>query len=110
MVLSSLLLISWSQGPFGPLVDLRQTTVYKLSLCKGSSPASDDSQDDSQPGGRRRTRPLDHGLLMRTVDRQHTFVDGPGRQPRGLQNRFRGAVEASWVGSIPIHPRHFRQS
>src|SRR5206468_11850416 len=26
--------------------------------------------------------------------------------PRGLQNRLRGAVEASWVGSIPIHPRH----
>src|SRR5579859_541483 len=24
---------------------------------------------------------------------------------RGLQNRLRGAVEASWVGSIPIHPR-----
>src|SRR5437899_11730537 len=23
----------------------------------------------------------------------------------GLQNRLRGAVEASWVGSIPIHPR-----
>jgi hypothetical protein len=27
--------------------------------------------------------------------------------PRGLQNRLRGAVEASWVGSIPIHPRQF---
>lgn len=25
--------------------------------------------------------------------------------PRGLQNRLRGAAEASWVGSIPIHPR-----
>jgi hypothetical protein len=24
---------------------------------------------------------------------------------RGLQNRWRGAVKASWVGSIPIHPR-----
>ena len=24
---------------------------------------------------------------------------------KGLQNRLRGAVEASWVGSIPIHPR-----
>jgi len=23
---------------------------------------------------------------------------------RGLQNCLRGAVEASWVGSIPIHP------
>jgi hypothetical protein len=36
-----------------------------------------------------------------------TLVDGRGRQPRGLQNRLRGAAEASWVGSIPIHPRHF---
>ncbi len=24
----------------------------------------------------------------------------------GLQNRLRGAAEALWVGSIPIHPRH----
>jgi len=24
---------------------------------------------------------------------------------RSLQNCLRGAVEASWVGSIPIHPR-----
>jgi hypothetical protein len=32
-------------------------------------------------------------------------VDADGRQKRGLQNRLRGAVEASWVGSIPIHPR-----
>jgi len=35
-------------------------------------------------------------------------MDTGGRQTRGLQNRLRGAVEASWVGSIPIHPRHFR--
>jgi len=33
-------------------------------------------------------------------------MDGGGRQTRGLQNRLRGAAEASWVGSIPIHPRH----
>src|SRR5438445_12918148 len=26
----------------------------------------------------------------------------------GLQNRLRGAVEASWVGWIPIHPATFR--
>ena len=29
-----------------------------------------------------------------------------GCATRGLQNRLRGADEASWVGSIPIHPRH----
>jgi hypothetical protein len=29
---------------------------------------------------------------------------------RGLQNRLRGAVEASWVGSIPIHPRQISVS
>jgi hypothetical protein len=28
-----------------------------------------------------------------------------GRRDRGLQNRLRGRAEASWVGSIPIHPR-----
>ena len=34
-------------------------------------------------------------------------MDGSGRRTHGLQNRLRGAAEASWVGSIPIHPRHF---
>ena len=29
--------------------------------------------------------------------------------PRGLQNRLRGAAEASRVGSIPIHPRLSRR-
>ena len=33
-------------------------------------------------------------------------MDDRGRESRGLQNRLRGAAEASWVGSIPIHPRH----
>ncbi len=28
-----------------------------------------------------------------------------GHEVGGLQNRLRGAAEASWVGSIPIHPR-----
>jgi hypothetical protein len=35
-------------------------------------------------------------------------MDPGGWQARGLQNRLRGAVEASWVGSIPIHPRQPR--
>src|SRR5438552_10828752 len=34
-----------------------------------------------------------------------TPLDSGGRRTGGLQNRLRGAVEASWVGSIPIHPR-----
>src|SRR5258708_30981058 len=33
-----------------------------------------------------------------------------GRETKGLQNRLRGTVEASWVGSIPIHPRHLSLS
>ena len=36
-------------------------------------------------------------------------MDNCGRLARGLQNRLRGAVEASWVGSIPIHPAKFRR-
>jgi hypothetical protein len=39
------------------------------------------------------------------IDLQRTLVDAHGRLTRRLQNRLRGAVEASWVGSIPIHPR-----
>jgi hypothetical protein len=38
---------------------------------------------------------------------ERTLMDDYGHQTRGLQNRLRGAAEASWVGSIPIHPRHF---
>ncbi len=34
------------------------------------------------------------------------LLNSNGRVTRGLQNRLRGAAEASWVGSIPIHPRH----
>ena len=35
-------------------------------------------------------------------ERSRTLAD---IRKRGLQNRLRGAAEASWVGSIPIHPR-----
>jgi hypothetical protein len=34
-------------------------------------------------------------------------MDACGWLPRGLQNRLRGAVEASWVGSIPSIPATF---
>ncbi|HEX2713958.1 MAG TPA: hypothetical protein VHM88_17330 [Candidatus Acidoferrales bacterium] len=43
---------------------------------------------------------------VRRFDLARTSADGSGREKRGLQNRLRGAAEASWVGSIPIHPRH----
>ena len=46
----------------------------------------------------------DHGICERTIELHWTVMDVNGRQARGLQNRLRGAVEASWVGSIPIHP------
>src|SRR6266849_5766957 len=39
------------------------------------------------------------------IELQWTWTDSCGLQTRGLQNRLRGAAEASWVGSIPIHPR-----
>ena len=45
------------------------------------------------------------GLLAPPTELKRTFMDGGVRQPRGLQNRLRGAAEAPWVGSIPIHPR-----
>ena len=50
------------------------------------------------------------GLPKSPIELRRTLTNGSGRQPCGLQNRLRGAVEASWVGSIPIHPRQFRRS
>ena len=69
-----------------------------------------DSQDDSQLAGQERTSASDDGIGNLTTELQRTLMDGDGRQARGLQNRLRGAVEASRVGSIPIHPRHFWSS
>jgi len=45
------------------------------------------------------------GTSTAKIESGRTLMDGRGRQPHGLQNRLRGAAEASWVGSIPIHPR-----
>ena len=39
---------------------------------------------------------------------RRTLVDRPGLQPRGPSKPFAGAAEASWVGSMPIHPANFR--
>jgi hypothetical protein len=64
-----------------------------------------DSQEDSQGSERLRTNADDRGIQSLTPELQRRLVDGSGHEPRGLQNRLRGAAEASWVGSIPIHPR-----
>ncbi len=71
---------------------------------------SDDSQGDSQVRESLRTTAHVGGLLTPDVDLGRTSVDASGCQKRGLQNCLRGAAEASWVGSIPIHPRQFEQS
>ena len=63
--------------------------------------------NDSQSGGRMRTSVDVHGMCKPEIELQWTFMDLSGPNARGLQNRLRGAVEASWVGSIPIHPRQY---
>ena len=68
---------------------------------------SHDSQEDSQAGERQRLN-ADAGARGSVgFELVRASADGCGRDPRGLQNRLRGADDASWVGSIPIHPRHF---
>ena len=61
---------------------------------------------DSQLAGQLRTKSAFHGICELEIERQGTSMDASGHSPRGLQNCLRGAAEASWVGSIPIHPRH----
>ena len=46
-----------------------------------------------------------YGIKPLSSELGRKLTDDGGRQTPGLQNRLRGAVEASWVGSIPIHPR-----
>jgi len=70
------------------------------------SPRAADSQVDSQLDGQPWTRAGDHGMCEPAIELWWTLMDGCGCKTRGLQNRLRGAAEASWVGSIPIHPRH----
>ena len=67
-----------------------------------------DSQVDSQFAGQLRTSANDPGMRELAIELQRTLMDGGGRQTRGLQNRLRGAAEASWVGSIPSIPAIFR--
>jgi hypothetical protein len=45
---------------------------------------------------------------MFATELKRTLGDVCGRQTGGLQNRLKGAVEVSLVGSIPIHPRQIR--
>ena len=74
---------------------------------KATAPAA---YPTSQAHGRLRTMADDDGLVRLPIKRRRTLMDILGRDVRGLQNRLRGAVEASWVSSILIHPRQFRWS
>jgi len=66
-----------------------------------------DSQVDSHSVGHWQLLANVSGYYLSTFHLARTSLDSGGRQNRGLQNRLRGAAEASWVRSIPIHPRHF---
>ncbi len=50
--------------------------------------------------------PDNRGLPAVMPEAARALGDDLGRWLRGLQFRLRGAVEASWVGWIPVHPRH----
>jgi len=52
-------------------------------------------------------RRMFRGVCELAIELQGTLVDGYGRTTRGLQNRPKGAVKASLVSSILIHPRQF---
>jgi hypothetical protein len=55
-----------------------------------------DSQDDSQVGVCQWTTTHEGGQPMFVAERQRTVAGGRGWQTRGLQNRLRGAAEASF--------------
>src|SRR5229473_1020713 len=59
-----------------------------------------DSQDDSQHDGQLRTSTNEHGICELPIELKWTLTGGCGRKTRGLQNRLRGAVEASWVSCV----------
>jgi len=64
-----------------------------------------DSQSASQHDERMQTKADHRGQKPLPTEHAWTTADSRGFPSRGLQNRLRGAAEASWVGSIPIHPR-----
>ena len=64
-------------------------------------------KDDSQLRARKRTPAYVRGIEFANLGLERTSVDVHGCMTRGLQNRLRGAVEASRVSSILIHPRSF---
>ena len=68
-----------------------------------------DSQGDNQLREPRHTLTDVSARWTRPFDLGRTSAHRSGCEKHGLQNRLRGAVEASWVGSIPIHPRQFRR-
>ena len=85
---------------------LRADVRYRKAKGSVHSGATTDSQHDSQLAGQLRTKLAFQGICELEIERQGTSMDASGHSPRGLQNCLRGAAEASWVGSIPIHPRH----
>jgi len=87
--------------------------LLRMPLARGRCPTLDlllasgfaDGQGDSQANGPWRTVADNNGFPTLTSELVWTPMDRCGREPRGIENRLRGAAEASWVGSIPIHPR-----
>jgi hypothetical protein len=79
--------------------------IHRSVIAKLAAEGFDDSQEDSQQDGQRWTTTYTDGILSRETERRWTLSDEHGQPPRGLQNRLKGAVEVSLVGSIPIHPR-----
>ena len=51
-----------------------------------------------------------HGIKTLGFEPERMLTDIGECLIRGLQNRLRGAVEASRVGSIPIRPRQISRS
>ena len=69
-----------------------------------------DSHEDSQARGRLWTRADNFGWANFAIELERTLTDVRGCHAPGLQNRLKGAVDVSLVGSIPIHPRQIQQS
>ncbi len=92
------------------LVRVTETTAHRHGL-EPRSPKTQGTQRrthrrcDSQVDGHPRTSANPYRSTLLGTELQMTLADFDGSQARGLQNCLRGAAEASWVGSIPIHPR-----
>ena len=65
-----------------------------------------DSQDDSQAGRRYWTSADARGIQTPRAELRRPVMDEQGKLDPRSSKPFAGRCEASWVGSIPIHPRH----